>query len=594
MSSINPEFYAPYDYTPDVPRARHNLSTKRSHTLQTGFLKPVLFHRLYKGDDFKINPMTLLQSILPLNKPLLDCFELRVETYLCPLTNYYGWMDNNSKNDIEEYVSKSPKWQVDLYNDASDNGLMPLFQPDDLVDVPQEDLLQAFVNNPSVINRGSMFECIGVPAGFCGSSTQNGEMVDVSGTMFNTVNIERMLCYLDIVRSYHVNTQYESIYFSNGDNWNSGGDPDDIFSQPFTHQTLDDLFTELRYLSKDVSQPLEVIALSESPSVSANARSTMSALVDYLRMCTKRLGGFFPVQHRPDLWRNLLSSNYGSVNAKVQQNADGSINIHEIQDKNHLQSLYDSLYLSGGRYANILRTVFGMRSHHELKIPELLSVSRQLIDPSNITAQAATADADLGQKASNVDKFNTSKPIRVRPDVDSYLVVVASVTPLIDYGQGFDPEITHLSFNDDFTPQLQGMSFESVPLGFYTALPSIQVNNEVGFNFNFPDLSIEQGKNVKWMHYRTDVSRVYGEFTPLFGEYQDMVLSRRYTQWGYLLEDDVAAGTSLFTDIGPYVNPLEYNGVFSNNSIYEEPWSLHVSFNVRAKRPILKRIKPRM
>lgn len=587
MSSINPEFYAPYDYTPDVPRARHNLATKRAHSLQTGFLKPILFHRLYKGDDFKINPMTLLQSILPLNKPLLDCFELRVETYLCPLTNYYGWMDNNSKNNIEDYVSKAEKWQVDLCSTNNNNlKVLPLFDSSDLDDVPVGEVLQKYISSEGVVQRSSILQDIGVPAGFSGSASEIGE---VEAGLFNTINIERILCYLDIIRSYHVNTQYESVFFSSGINQTEVAPIENYFSTPFTQQRLDDLFVELRYQSRDVSAPLNVGSLIDNP--------VFSDLMNYLRLCAKRQGGYFPVQHRPDLWRNLLSSNYGSVNAKVQQNSDGSINIHEIQDKNHLQSLYDSLYLSGGRYANILRTVFGMRSHHELKIPELLSVSRQLIDPSNITAQAATADASLGQKASNVDKFNTVKPIRVRPDVDSYLVVVASITPLVAYGQGFDPEITHLSFNDDFTPQLQGMSFESVPAGFYSALPTFSKPAlDSTYQVDVPDLSREVGKNVKWMHYRTDVSRVYGEFTPLFGEQEDMVLSRRFTVAG--LDDLSGTGDyvdfALYTDIGPYVNPLEYNSVFNMNTLYDEPWSLHVSFNVKAKRPILKRIKPRM
>lgn len=353
MSSINPEFYAPYDYTPDVPRARHNLSTKRSHSIQTGALVPILFHRLYKGDDFKINPMTLLQSILPLNKPLLDCFELRLETYLCPLTNYYGWMDNNSKNDIEDYVKNTPKWSVALKNNDGPQ-LLPDIDSDSFFDLSYNEFEQAYIKHPGVIGKGSMFQKIGVPAGFCGSAGPDGYFTE--GTLFNNVNIERILCYLDIVRSYHVNTQYSSIPFYNGIDVTNATDISDIFGFPFTHQTLDDLFLQLRYHSRDVSRNLEVMSLANHlRDVDNEAFEPFGALLDYLRYCTRQQGGFFPVQHRPDLWRNLLSANYGSVNAKVQQNADGSINIHEIQDKNHLQSLYDSLYLSGGRYANILR-----------------------------------------------------------------------------------------------------------------------------------------------------------------------------------------------------------------------------------------------
>lgn len=108
-------------------------------------------------------------------------------------------------------------------------------------------------------------------------------------------------------------------------------------------------------------------------------------------------------------------------------------------------------------------------------------------------------------------------------------------------------------------------------------------------------MSLEVGKNVKWMHYRSDVNRVYGEFTPIYGEYDSMVLSRRYSNIGFDLDFSLnpsEGSTGFYFDLGPYVNPLEYNGVFNFNTLYDEPWSLHISFDIRAKRPILKRIKP--
>lgn len=593
MSSLNPEFYAPYNYTPDVKRARHNLSTKRSYTVQTGALVPVLTHRMYKGDDFKIRPMSLLQTIIPFERPLLDCFELRVETYLCPLSNYYGWMDNNSRESSEDIVEGSEKWRLQLVEGPQDSG-EGLWSYDDYYNYLRDDnegqgdtsearYLSRFKTNPYQVQKGSLLQHLGVPAGFAGSF--NGGNDSFLDTPFNTINIESLLCYLDIVRCYHINTQYESVPFFGGRQRIVSQGDENFFAFPFTQQQLDDLFVDLRYHSRHASDSLMINNMH---------LAYLNSLYDYLSFCYKQQGGFFPVQHRPDFMRNLLSIVNGELQASATANEDGSINVHEMQDKSHLQAFYDALYLSGGRYSNRIRTSFGMKMHQKLHMPILLDVQRQLIDPSNITAVASSGDYDLGEKASNIDKFNNGGWIRVRPDADSYLMIVASITPLPGYAQGFDHDITHLSFMDDFTPELQGMSFESIAKGYYSALPDSVLGQESGepeiYN---PDLSVEVGKNVKWMHYRTDVNRVYGEFTPLFGEFDSMVLSRKYSNIG-LSFDAMSEGfnTGVYFDLGPYVNSLEYNNVFNLNTLYDEPWSLHFSFDIRAKRPILKRIKP--
>lgn len=590
MSSLNPEFYAPYNYTPDVKRARHNLSTKRSYTVQTGALVPVYFQRMYKGDDFEIRPMSLLQTILPLDRQLLDCFELRIETYLCPLSNYYGWMDNNSRESSEDIVEGSEKWQVTLFsNEGSiDGGLYSSYSYKNYLDsrvvTSASELRGEILINPHQIHKGSMFQHIGVPAGFAGSSNSDGQFTNF--IPFNVVNIERILAYLDIVRCYHVNTQFEDIPFFSGVDVNSASSSINVFDFPFTHQTLDDLFVDLRYRSRNTKESLNVL---EHETV-----NSIAALLEYLKMCNLQQGGFFPVQHRPDFMRNLLSIVNNKVSAAAVPNDDGTINISEMQDKAHLEQFYNELYLSGGRYSNRLRTSFGMKMHQNLHIPLLLNVQRHLIDPSNITATAESGDYGLGQMAANVDKFNKGGVVRVRPDLDSYLVIVASITPLPAYSQGFEEDLLHLSFNDDFTPSLQGMSFESIPKGLYSAIPEIHLPDGADYpTINMPNLSLEVGKNVKWMHYRTDVNRCYGEFTPIFGEFDNMVLSRRYTQYGTSFNSNIhetVLGT--FFELSPYVNPLEYNSVFSFNSLYQEPWSLHLSFDIKAKRPILKRIMP--
>lgn len=594
MSKLNPEFYAPYNYQPDVKRARHNLSTKRSTSLQTGVLTPILFRRVYKGDDFKIKPMTLLHSILPLNRQQFDCFQLRTEFYLCPLTNYYGWMDNNNRNNIQEFIDGAPKWSVTLFDAGSGSGLIESTVKTGNVTFDE------YRNSENMVQKGSLLQYCGVPAGFVGCQDDPSDTESINPGIFNTINIERVLAYFDIWRCYHANSQYEALPYYTGQNWTTGASSEDMWSTFQSHQVVDNIFVTLRTLSREVSNPLNISTLfeaEENPYLSSvDYVSILYGLLPYLQTSYKQGGGLFPVQHRPDLWRNLLSVTNTTVNATVSTDGNGNVLISEIRDKNHIQTFYDELYYSGGRYSNILRTVFGLRSHHDLKMPELLASQTMLIDPSNVTAMAGTDSAELGQKAANIDSFNQGSYVRVRPDVDSILVCCVSVVPLVTYSQGFDPEVIRLSYNDDFKPSLQGMSFENIPRGYYSVLPEITwEDSSETYNLRVPDLTEVVGKNIKWMPERTDVNHCYGEFTPVFGEFEDMLLTRRYSKHGFTLSQE--SGTekeSLIFDMSPYVNPLDYNVVFAMNDLWSEPFALHYAFDIKAKRPILKRDTPRM
>lgn len=596
MSKLNPEFYAPYNYQPDYKRARHNLSTKRSTSLQTGVLTPILFRRVYKGDDFKIKPMTLLHSILPLNRQQFDCFQLRTEFYLCPLTNYYGWMDNNSRNDIEEYIEGASKWSVTLFDDAGGTGLIPS-------DISTgEYTFDEYRNTENMVQKGSLLQYCGVPAGFVGCQYDPSDSASVYPGIFNTINIERVLAYMDIWRCYHANSQYETLPYYNGQNWTTGASSEDMWSTFGSHKLLDQFFVSLRNLSREVSNDLNFSTIlsysDELPEYVSpiDMQIFLFGIGSYFNSIHKQGGGLFPVQHRPDLWRNLLSVTNTTVNATVKADGNGNVLISEIRDKNHFQTFYDQLYYSGGRYSNILRTVTGIRSHHDLKMPELLASQTMLIDPSNVTAMAGTETAELGQKAANIDSFNQGDFVRVRPDVDSILVCCVSVVPLVTYSQGFDPEVIRLSYNDDFKPALQGMSFENIPRGYYSALPEITwEDSSETYNLRVPDLTEIVGKNNKWMSERTDVNHCYGEFTPIFGEFEDMLLTRRYSKHGFTLsQESGGAKESLIFDMSPYVNPLDYNVVFAMNDLWSEPFALHYAFDIKAKRQVLKRDTPRM
>lgn len=581
MSKINPEFYAPYDYNRQVPRARHNLSTKISTTMHIGVNVPVYHRRMYRGDDFDINNSSLIQTIVPFVRPLLDCFELRFETYWCPLSNYYGWMDNNSKETTEDIVTKSPKWTVRLfgYDSSSDvsTGLIDIesmtvtngiFNPSESYGLPQEGSLSQYFGVPPYWQ--------GNPNGWDGESYSAAEG-DVNGALGNDINAEPFLCYLDIMRSYHINNQYGSIPVYLADSYGTlrYGYP---FSEMDSYSNLDDLFAYLRYKSshRDADLLLDDYSVYNTP---------LKHLWNWVRYCLPKNSGFFPVQHRPDLWRNLLSNTAGSVQAKVEV-VNGAITINEFREQNKFQKWIDSLDASSGRYGNILSNVFGKKGRVKKKMPYLLGVTRHLIDPSNITAMAESGDYSVGEKASNIDKFNTGGKVRVKADEDGYVMIICNITPLVTYSQGFSDNALRLSFNDDFNPFFQRLGYQSVPRIKYSAYPKVN-SGYTDFGTSF-DESI--GKSIKWIDEMTDVNHSYADFTAIFGQYSDMVLNRIYNPIEFD-ESDNSLQNSTFI-LSPYVNPLDYNDIFALDSFVQNPFSVHIALNISAKRPILKRWTP--
>lgn len=620
--SLTNDFYAPLNYEADVPRAWHNLSTKRSYTVHTGLNQIVYSRRMYQGDEFKITTHSLLQTILPMSNPLFDCFELRLEYYYEPLSNLYGYMDNNTKRSVQENMN-TPKHRLQMFGYDNYSGLSGVYGKGiDVLgseyDTPNYAPDKWFADSGHQIypgvNKGSLLNHLGLPVGFCGY--YDGSMMSNDlPWLGNQINFEEALVYLDIMRSYHINSQVDKTPFCLGLNTltDDAVDIDDVFSS-LDVPLLDKFFIDLRYLSNksgvnfqatgDNLPPTSVLGVYAPGIEGVSVDGSMpSQSIDNLRRwfgsIIKPYGGWFPTQYRPDLWRNLLAISVGSNSRKVQvrfsENQQAYISIDEFRTENKLQKWIDALDLSGGRYSQVLRTVFGFGKTKRLDIPELLAVTKHLIDPSNITSMTAgyneNSSVDLGQKGANVDKYNKSRQIVVKAHEDGYVMVIASITPLIGYHQNITPNLLRLSMEDDFNPNLQRLSYQDVPMAFYSALPN---NVEYGVFSSDPDpLSKSVGKQVAWLDEMTDVNRIYGDFASDFGFERSWVLGRDYTKtWLETPPDPDYSKYSARTVISPYVNPLEHNDIFTSQNIGRAPWALHLSFDIKAKRPIGKRYRP--
>ena len=643
--SLNKEFYAPENYDASVPRAWHDLSTKRSFTPQTGMLIPVYNRRMYAGDEFKISVGSLLQTINPLTYPLLDCFELRLEYYYCPLSNYYGWMDGNTKNTTVDILTGRYKWTAKLFGflendtDCVRTGIYSKGLPNGdyedsdgfgfshCKDILVNGSLTAdydFQNNTlflsgctaqefaeylsntdyhssynppeTTIFRGSLMETLGVPAGM-------QSVLDIDNTRSFDFNLEPLLCYIDIWRTYHANTQYNTCPISGYivNNIADSGQYDVFYTESIYRniQDIDKLLMNLRYKTSllgytknDVTISFDERWYSQVPQL---LNTTFGRLYAHLMYASYPNGGYFPVQYRPDIWRNILSSNIGSVKSQVFVH-NGVVTIDEFRQSNKIQRLIDAIDLSGGRYSNLLKTIFGWNSKKELDIPKLIGCTTHLIDPSNITSMADSNGVNLGQMGAKIDKYNSGKEFTIKADDDGYVMICASIIPRISYSQGVEPNAIRTNFADDFDPNMQRLGFQDVPRCFLSVYPSTFASDINHVVSGIEELNRVVGKLPAWIYETTDVNRTFGEFSSWGGIYSPMVLQRNYTKFTseeWNSDRDVSVTNSSFSN-SPYVSLHDNRDIFAEYMPSVSPWSLHLAFNIKAKRPIGKRYRPNL
>ena len=101
----------PKDYKEDdIKYSVRDLSFPKGMTFMQCLNVPIYGEELIPHDKFRIKFATLLQSNA-LQTPLFGRYKLRLSTFNCPLPNYYGWMDNNTKLTAEE-LDSMPKWTI--------------------------------------------------------------------------------------------------------------------------------------------------------------------------------------------------------------------------------------------------------------------------------------------------------------------------------------------------------------------------------------------------------------------------------------------------------------------------------------------------
>lgn len=572
----------PQNYENKVNRSMHDLSTIKRTTMHPGFIYPMYRRHLMAGDKIRLNISSLLQSN-PLQGPLMGSYVLRAVTVFDADANRYGWLDNNSRIPTSVLLSRTK------HIDEPQLSELP-------TTYSEYSQLEEDIKGQKVVGRGSLWDFMGICPGY-------GKLSDfhlIDGNPFGKkLNIDFFLTYLNAFRCFFANNQEIFFPYSKGFN-STSNDPTQIFERLNPLSTLDDLFRQLRMVDNGID------FTDLAASFPNGVPSSVSWFGTYLASCIRPHGGFLPCTYEPDIFRNLLSNSVGNVSSRVST-TDNNFTIDTLRFQNKLQRYIDRLDVSGGRFSDWLRTVWGVKTRRNLDMPDLIGVHSEFIDPSNITSVANTENlsADkgsaIGQLAGNFDNYNKkSRDISFTASEPGNVMVLVTLIPLVDYCQNIQYDLLNTSFADDYNPEFAQLGFQKVPEAKYSALAKYSANlladGWTGGDEVNP-LANVVGKQVAWLDEMTDTNRLHGEFAT-GGNFEYWCLQRRYL-YSYLSTTKDAQGKDVpyrsdVFNLTQYINPLYFQYPFVGQGLTDPNFFLQMRFDISAIRPIGKRFMPNL
>ncbi|UNI72427.1 MAG: major capsid protein [Chaetfec virus UA24_2292] len=584
----------PADYKKKVNKSVKDWSTTKRTTFHPGEIIPIWSRRVMAGTKVVVDPFSLLASN-PLVSKLLGTFKLQVGVFFDSDSNYYGWLDNNRKNSTQDLLAKT-KHRYDILSRfcLDENGF-------------DSEELSEYVNGQYHNIRGSVLDYMGIPSALALPWNQDDK---ISDSPLGRVDVGFLLTYLNIFRNYYASKQEDSFpVIQNLTDEQINSYPAVTSDTPFRYfkmSDLDDFFMALRNSSDGIDFTTE----------GSDSDSRLNFFLDYMNLCFKPHGGILLSTYLPDLLRNLLSDTYNTASSKVTVK-NNQFDIDTLRFQNKLQRLIDRFDVSGGRFSDWLRTVWGVETRKDMDIPELIGIAQQVISPNQVTAQSSGDGVDLGQFGGNFNNFDSHRKHSFVASTPGRVMVCVTLVPMVDYSQGIDPELLRVNYADDYFPEFQQLGYQKVPYSMYSPNANLRVivnsdgtpvsadevtsmPNPAGGSIPLPvpeTTLLSAGKQVAWLDLQTALPRVHGEFAD-GGYYESWVLKRRFFRrnlWSKVTASGKTVLTYLdSTSISHYINPLDYQYPFISQTVNDPNWELQMRFDVKAVLPMGKRYMPNL
>lgn len=599
-------FRIPSDYQNQVSKSTHKWNSPVGGTIHPGLAYPVHHRHLNTGDRIRGKIEALIQS-QPMRGPLLNGFKQVTIATFTPDSVLYGWMRNGIRFSPDQY-QKFSKWHFVASGDNLGTYTDPVFgtktrssrlsygldpatgaygTPYDLWS--RDDVYDEQNDYPHV-GRGGLWDWLGVAAGAVAPCFRSSSSAPFEDSASFKWNLSPFVSYFLSCYYYIANMQEDYMYFTRSL-------PEIGFDGPKGHTFAELPFNQV-FCSINPSDFVDVLdqmcTFSSRGNAGdfANEASAFAGSNGILKMLSSALGahgGLISVPYNPDLFGNIIkqgsspTAEIDVITATAAGETEYAVAVPELRLQTKIQNMLDRLFVSGGRFGDVLRTLWGTKSSPYVNKPDFLGVWQAGVNPSNVVAtsngEADGESANVGQMAARIDRyedFSRSQGIDYYAKEPGTVMFISMLVPDPAYCQGLHPDLYGSSFADDFNPELGGIGFQSVPRSRFSLLPAGFSKDDIATSawfrnsnvtLNDPD-SISVGEEVAWSWLRTDYPRLHGEFGQN-GSYQYWTLVRRFSE--YYVDKTGDTGTDVeYSDyhyFGTYINPLSWQYLFAGASL---------------------------
>lgn len=289
-------------------------------------------------------------------------------------------------------------------------------------------------------------------------------------------------------------------------------------------------------------------------------------------------GGLAVKTYDSDVFQNWVNTDWidgptGINEITAVDVSDGKLTMDSLNLAQKVYNMLNRIAVSGGTYRDWLETVYTTGQYIERpETPVFEGGMTQYIEFDEVVSQSATEDEPLGtlagrgrttrQKGSGRIHFKLSEPC--------YVMGICAITPMIDYSQGNEWDITNLkTMNDLHKPALDGIGYEDslVQHRAWFGSQGMEDGQQI-------DLAV--GKTVAWINYMTNYNKTFGNFAA--GESESfMCLNRNYEY--NTVNNEVG-------DLTTYIDPSKHNEIFADTNIDAMNFWLQTACNIQVRRCI--------
>lgn len=461
-----------------------------------------------------------------------------------------------------------------------------------------------FYDNPfQVVGRGGLADCIGIPPGTVAPLVSDNPdsptpVIFVPSLCFS---VAPYVAYFLSTYYYLANMQEPYMYYSYG-----------LYSlsqQYWSYSQVVNNFSTLNFnqimIGVDPNNFIASISSLQQKTQIGNSDVMdvyNGAMVDsdnpdffgWLLMSLQSYGGLFSVPYRPDFFNNIIQiGDSPTVNIPVTEvSGDGGTYQMAIPDLRYYtkwQNVLDRVFVGSGRFGDQLRTLMGTNSNPYTNKPDFLGIWQASLDPVNTVSLAAGENSDserstTGQMFARLDGYSDFN----RKSIDYYckesgtLMFITFIVPRPAYSQGVHPDLSVLTFADEFNPEMKGLGFQSVPRYRYSTLPQSFATGSP-WTHTVQDVdpnSLAVGDTVAFDWLKTDYPRLHGEFSTA-GYFEYWTLRRTFTSFFHYVDLSNKDRCDVSEYYGTYINPLAWQYIFQTQSYMDPNFFVGMNFDLR-------------